>query len=196
MGAEAAPGIRARARSRLRTRDLVLVILGLFPVIGLNVLVYFLPIDYGVFRDWAYLASFAACFVANAASVVPVPYIPVVAHLVQTAESVPLVVVAGAFGSVLGESVAFIAGRVGRRLVAGHPLYARLERVADRPFLAGLVLFAFAAPMNPLFDVAGLAAGALRFPYWVFFVAVFLARVTRLAVLAALVLGLLPVTLR
>ncbi len=47
--------------------------------------------------------------------------------------------------------------------------------------------------MNPLFDVAGLAAGALRFPYWLFFVAVFLARVVRLAVLAALVLGLLPV---
>lgn len=185
--------VRARAWHRLRPRDLILVALGLLPVIALNVLVYFLPIDYGVFRDWAYIASFSACFLANAASVVPVPYIPVVAHLVQTTDSVPAVVVAGALGSVLGESVAFVAGRVSRRLVARHPLYSRLERVADRPVVAGLVLFAFAAPMNPLFDVAGLAAGALRFPYWLFFVAVFLARVVRLAVLAALVLGLLPV---
>jgi len=136
------------------------------------------------------------CFVANAAAVVPVPYIPVVAHLVGTTDSAVVVVLAGALGSVLGESVAFIAGRAGRRLVANHPLYARLAGTMDRPLVAGLMLFALAMPLNPLFDVAGLAAGALRLPYAIFFVSVFLARTARLAIIAALALGLIPVALR
>jgi membrane protein YqaA with SNARE-associated domain len=53
-----------------------------------------------------------------------------------------------------------------------------------RPWLAGAVLFVLAAPPNPAFDVAGLAAGALGVRYAVFFAAVFCARIVRLGVLA------------
>ena len=60
-------------------------------------------------------------------------------------------------------------------------MYRRLHRLADRKWLAGLVLFALAVPLNPLFDVAGLAAGAMGMRYRVFFVAVFTARMLRLA---------------
>jgi membrane protein YqaA with SNARE-associated domain len=42
------------------------------------------------------------------------------------------------------------------------------------------VLFALAAPPNPLFDIAGITAGAMGLPFWMFFVAVFLARIIRL----------------
>jgi uncharacterized membrane protein YdjX (TVP38/TMEM64 family) len=42
---------------------------------------------------------------------------------------------------------------------------------------------ALAAPLNPFFDVAGIAAGAIGMRYRVFFVAVFTARMVRLAVI-------------
>jgi len=45
------------------------------------------------------------------------------------------------------------------------------------------MLFAFAVPPNPVFDVAGLAAGAVGVRYSVFFVSVFAARLIRLAVI-------------
>jgi membrane protein YqaA with SNARE-associated domain len=88
-----------------------------------------------------------------------------------------------ALASVLGESVAFLAGRAEEGIVSEHAIYRRLHRVAQRPLLAGALLFAFAAPPNPIFDVGGLAAGAVGVPYRVFFVAVFAARLVRLAVI-------------
>jgi membrane protein DedA with SNARE-associated domain len=40
-----------------------------------------------------------------------------------------------------------------------------------------------AVPLNPLFDVAGLAAGAMGMRYRVFFIAVFAARIVRFALI-------------
>ncbi|MDQ2912598.1 MAG: VTT domain-containing protein [Chloroflexota bacterium] len=122
-------------------------------------------------------------FLANALIAIPIPYIPIVAHIGATAGMPWLVVVLGALASVLGESVAFLAGRAQEGLVSEHPVYRRVHRVAERPFLAGAMLFAFAVPPNPIFDVAGLAAGAVGVGYRVFFVSVSAARLIRLAVI-------------
>ena len=102
----------------------------------------------------------------------------------RTADLVWLVVLLGALGSVLGESVAFAVGRAGERVARESQWWRRLERLFTKPWLAGVSLFVLAVPPNPLFDVAGLAAGALGVRYLVFFVAVFVARILRLAAVA------------
>ncbi len=155
---------------------------GIF-LVALNIAVYFAPIDYGGFTSFAYLGAFIVCFLANALIAIPIPYIPIVAHIGATAALPWLVVVLGALASVLGESVAFVAGRAEQGIVSEHAVYRRVHRVAERPLLAGAVLFLFAVPPNPIFDVAGLAAGAVGVPYRVFFLAVFAARLIRLAVI-------------
>jgi membrane protein YqaA with SNARE-associated domain len=132
---------------------------------------------------FAYAGAFLVCLVANAVVAIPIPYIPVIAHIGATAESPALVIALAALGSVLGESVAFVVGRAEQGLVSEHPLYKRLHRLAERKWLAGLVLFGLAVPLNPLFDVAGLAAGAMGMRYRVFFVAVFTARIVRMALI-------------
>jgi membrane protein YqaA with SNARE-associated domain len=162
---------------------LVIAAAGVAVLIALNIAVYLAPIDYRALTTFAYAGAFLVCFVANAVVAIPIPYIPVIAHIGATAESAPLVVGLGALGSVLGESVAFLVGRAEQGLVSEHPLYKRLHRLAERKWLAGLVLFGLAVPLNPLFDVAGLAAGAMGMRYRVFFVAVFAARVVRLALI-------------
>ena len=48
------------------------------------------------------------------------------------------------------------------------------------PVRAFVALFALAAPPNPLFDVAGMAAGAFGVPFWVFASAVFCGRFVRM----------------
>jgi membrane protein YqaA with SNARE-associated domain len=164
-------------------KHIVFAIAGIVFLVTLNVAVYFAPIDYGAFTSFAYLGAFIVTLLANALIAVPIPYIPIVAHIGATAEFPWLVVVVGALGSVLGESVAFIAGRAELGLVSEHPIYRRLHRVAERPLLAGVLLFAFAALPNPIFDVGGLAAGAVGVPYRVFFVAVLAARLIRLALI-------------
>ena len=122
----------------------------------------------------------------------PIPYLPVVGQLARTAEFVPLVVLTAAFASVLGESVAYAIGRIEKELFSDHPVYRRLQRLVGRPIRASLVLFVLAVPLNPLFDVAGLAAGALGIPYRIFFWSVFIGRLVRFAILVWGIAALFP----
>jgi membrane protein YqaA with SNARE-associated domain len=172
---------RPRVPEARHRRHIAFAIAGVVFLAVFNIAVFFAPIDYGAFTSFAYVGAFIVTLLANALIVIPIPYVPIVAHIGATAELPWLVVVLGALGSVLGESVAFVAGRAELGLVSEHPVYRRLHRVAQRPVLAGVLIFAWAAPPNPLFDVGGLAAGAVGVPYRVFFIAVFAARLIRLA---------------
>jgi membrane protein YqaA with SNARE-associated domain len=156
---------------------------GVAVFLALNVAVYFAPIDYSALTSFAYIGAFLVCLLANALVAIPIPYIPIIAHIGATADSAAIVVAMGALGSVLGESVAFFIGRAEQGLVSERPIYKRLHRIAERKWLAGLVVFGLAVPLNPLFDVAGLAAGAIGMRYRVFFIAVFAARILRLALI-------------
>lgn len=161
----------------------VIAVVGVAVFVALNVAVYLAPIDYQALASFAYIGAFLICLLANALVAIPIPYVPIIAHLGASAADPAIVVVLGALGSVLGESVAFLIGRAEQGLVSEHPIYRRLHRLAERRFLAGVLLFAMAAPLNPLFDVAGIAAGAIGMRYRVFFIAVFAARVLRLALI-------------
>jgi membrane protein YqaA with SNARE-associated domain len=135
-------------------------------------------------RSYTYAGVFFVTLLANATTIVPTPYIPLVACIAAQTDNLPLVVVLGALGSALGESVAFFIGRSGRGLVQETRLYRWAHGQMSHPWRAFAVLFLFGAPPNPAFDVAGLAAGAFGIPYWFFFVAVFLARIIRVWIIA------------
>jgi membrane protein YqaA with SNARE-associated domain len=135
-------------------------------------------------RNYTYLGVFLVTLLANATTIVPTPYIPIVACIAAQTDNLPLVVALGALGSALGESVAFFVGRSGRGVVEDTRLYRWVHRQMSHPWRAFAVLFLFGAPPNPAFDVAGLAAGALGLPYWFFFSTVFLARIIRIWLIA------------
>jgi membrane protein YqaA with SNARE-associated domain len=159
------------------------ILLGLL-VTAANVGIYFLNIDYRIFGAYAYLGVFIVTLIANATTIVPVPYITIVACIAGQSENVMLVALAGGLGSVLGESVAFFIGRSGRAIAEETRFYYWVKRQLQHPWRAFLVLFGLAAPINPAFDVAGLAAGALGVPYWLFFTAVLLGRMIRFGLIA------------
>jgi membrane protein YqaA with SNARE-associated domain len=153
-------------------------------VTAANVGIYWLDIDYRVFGAYAYLGVFVVTLIANATTIVPVPYITIVACIAGQNSDLVLVALAGGLGSVLGESVAFSIGRSGRAIAEETRFYDWVKRQLQHPWRAFLVLFGLAAPINPAFDVAGLAAGALGVPYWLFFTAVFLGRMIRFGLIA------------
>jgi membrane protein YqaA with SNARE-associated domain len=166
-----------------RTRIIRTVLIGVI-ALTLNIVIYLLPIDYGAFGNYAYLGVFLITAIANATVIIPVPYIPIVARVAAQSDSLALVILAGALGSALGESVAFFVGRSGRAVVADTRFYRWVQRQLRHPWRAFIVLFLLAAPPNPLFDVAGLTAGALGLPYRLFVVAVFLGRLIRIGLIA------------
>ncbi len=163
-------------------------------VVFLNILAYILiPVDVlqraGAF---GYVGAFITAAIANASVVVPVPYYPVIARLAQALD-VWGVVLAAAAGSALGESVAFFVGRMGRAAAEETRFYRWVRRQLQQPWRAALALFILSAPPNPAFDVAGLLAGALGVPLWMFLSAVFLGRMIRMALVALVGVGLAEV---
>jgi len=159
------------------------IVLGLL-VTAANVGIYWLKIDYRIFGAYAYLGVFIVTLIANATTIVPVPYITIVACIAGQSDNLVLVALAGALGSALGESVAFFVGRSGRAIAEETRFYGWVKRQMRHPWRAFAVLFGLAAPINPVFDIAGLAAGALGVPYWLFFTAVFLGRLIRFWLIA------------
>jgi membrane protein YqaA with SNARE-associated domain len=152
----------------------------------LNVLVIALPQPW--FEGWGnygYLGVFLVTLLANASVFVPVPYPGIVAKL-ATDLNVAGIAVLGAAGSVLGETTGYLVGRAGRGVVEKTAFYLWLQRQLRTPVRAFVVLFLLSAPPNPFFDIAGLAAGSLGVPFWVFASATFCGRIVRLVILAVL----------
>lgn len=183
-GLSAVTGLAKPRQADGRVRSWRRIAVAVALLIALNVAIFAAPVNYRALGMFAYVGVFLLCFVANATTFIPVPYIPVVAHVAATVQLVPLLVLAAALGSVLGESVSYVVGRAGTGIVEEHAFWRRIETWIARPWRAGVVLFLLAVPLNPLFDVAGLAAGALGLRYRVFFASVFLARVVRMSVIA------------
>lgn len=167
-----------------RTAHPVQKVFAVVAVLAMNVALFVAPFDYTVLGGLAYPGAFLLTFIANAAVVVPVPYVPILAHIAQTAGSTVLVVLLAASGSALGECVAFAVGRVEKDLFEGHGWFERLRRFFAHPRRAAIALFLFAAPLNPVFDVGGAVAGAVGVPFRTFFAAVFLGRIVRFTILA------------
>lgn len=127
----------AKRRAMLRT-----IAIG-FVAVALNVLAYaLLPPDLARrLGAFSYLGVFLVTLLANATTIVPTPYIPIVACMAAQSDNLPAVIVAGALGSVLGESVAFFVGRSGRAILEETRFYLWVRRQLQHPWRAFAVLF-------------------------------------------------------
>lgn len=183
------PGAEAPAAPRrLWLRPLLL---GL-AVTAANVAVFLLlpPALLERLGSFGYLGAFFAAGVANATVLVPVPYFPLLIRLGQVLDPWGVVLLAAA-GSATGELVAYYVGRSGRGAVAQTRFYHWVRGHLSSPWRAPLLLFALSAPPMPIFDVAGLLAGALAVPVGVFFGSVFLGRIVRMGAVVFIGVGLL-----
>ncbi len=80
-------------------------------------------------------------------------------------------------GEAIGEFSGYAAGYGGRIVIENRPVYARIHRWMDRR--GTMTMFLMSTVPNPLFDVAGLAAGAVEMPVGRFFAAVFAGKVIK-----------------
>ncbi len=111
--------------------------------------------------DWGYVGVFLLQLI-NSATVVlfPVPGHAVIFAVSGTLNPL-LIGLFGAAGAALGEITAYMAGRGGSSMVDESRWYKRLESMGTR--WRGWAIFIFAASPLP-FDIAGVWAGAIRYP--------------------------------
>jgi uncharacterized membrane protein YdjX (TVP38/TMEM64 family) len=87
-------------------------------------------------------------------------------------------------GEAIGEFTGYAAGYGGRIVFEGRPEYERVRRWMERR--GTITMFVLSAFPNPLFDVAGVAAGAVKMPVRRFFLAVLAGKIIKDTYLAAI----------
>lgn len=116
-------------------------------------------------EQYGYAAVFMVGLVSNATIIFPVPGLAV-SSVMGSVFNPWIVGLVGGVGQALGELTGYMAGYSGHRLVDENPIYKRLVHWMQRH--GTLTIFILAVTPNPVADVGGMTAGALRFPLWKF----------------------------
>lgn len=173
-------------------RQKIIPLLALLLVITISVgLFYFYkqyPHRIEELTAYGYLGAFVISIIFNATVILPAGNIVILSALGATLPSAVVVGLVGGAGAAIGEITGYIAGYSGRGLVQRSRIYSRVEGWVRRWGAVAIFVLSL-APF--IFDLAGIAAGALRFPFWKFFLLCWLGRTLLYVVFVVLaVLGL------
>ena len=168
-----APPRNAWIKTRLLPALILLFVAAI--VVGIFLVYRYHPEKIESLKAYGYLGIFIISLTLNATLVLPAGNIIIMAGMATALPAVlgipaPFMVgIIGGLGAAIGESTGYIAGYGGQSVLEKKKeLYARMEHWLKRWGIWLVMLFS-ALPL--VFDVVGLAAGALRYPYWKFFLA-------------------------
>lgn len=166
------------SRTQHSPRAAVWRIAALAFAVSVTILIYLWRDQLARFSSYGYLGLFVMSIVGNATILLPMPSLA--ATFVAGRVFNPLLVgIVSAAGMSIGELSGYLAGYGGTAIVEAKDQgrYQRLGTWMRRHgFLTILIL---AAIPNPLFDLAGVIAGMLRFPLWYFMLACFLGKLIK-----------------
>ncbi len=124
---------------------------------------------------YGYAGAFIISIIFNATLILPAGNMLVQMTLGTAAALSPVLVgVAGGVGATIGETTGYIAGRSGRGLIKRSKMYGRVEGWIKK--WGVLTIFVFSI-VPFVFDLVGIGAGALRVPFWKFFLACMAGRI-------------------
>lgn len=124
-------------------------------------------------EGYGYLGIFLISILGNSTIVVPAPVI-LTAFVGGSLFNPFLVGIVTAAGATIGELTGFLAGLGGKVFVKENKSYKRVEGWIHKNGF--LTIFVLAAIPNPLFDLAGIAAGVTGYPVKKFLFATFLGK--------------------
>lgn len=129
-----------------------------------------------------YAGAFLIMLVGNATVVFPVPGLIFVIAMGGTLPHPWLVGLVAGPGAALGEFTGYLAGYGGATPLEQTRLYRQFDRWMDH--FGPLVVFLLAVIPNPVFDMAGLLAGASHMPWWQFLAAAWIGKTIQAVFLA------------
>lgn len=151
-----------------QTRQLLLRLLALLIVVVISIIIYSIRDRAEEFSRYGYAGVFLIAFMAYATVFLPAPGVALIAAMGGIFNPFWVGIIAG-LGAASGEVIGYIAGYSGQGIASKINIYDRLVRMTKR--FGPLAVFILAVIPNPLFDLAGAAAGTLRMPVFRFFLA-------------------------
>jgi len=161
--------------------------LALLSSLAITALVIIYRHELARFAPYGYIGVFIISLLGNATVILPVPSLLGV-FAAGTAFNPLLVGLVAGVAEPLGELTGYLAGYGGGAIIENRRLYERVHHwMRSGNFLSGYVtIFVLSAIPNPLFDLAGIAAGAMRMPLRGFLVSCWLGKTLKATVLAFL----------
>jgi uncharacterized membrane protein YdjX (TVP38/TMEM64 family) len=153
-------------------RKRILYVVGLLLVIAIIAVIGIVyaknPEFFKDLEGYGYAGIFVISVILNATIIIPISVMAIVSSMGAVLPSPLLVGIIAGVGAGIGEMTAYLAGRAGRALLAKSSVYTRVEKWVMRwGWIAVFILSVF--PF--VFDVVGIIAGAMRMPWWRFWLA-------------------------
>jgi uncharacterized membrane protein YdjX (TVP38/TMEM64 family) len=128
-----------------------------------------------------YPGIFLVSMLANATLILPIPGVLFTSAMGAVFNPFWVAVAAGS-GASIGEISGYLAGFSGQGIVERTKWSDRIESWMRK--YGGITIFVMALIPNPLFDVAGITAGALKMPFYQFFLFCLLGKVLKMMAFA------------
>ncbi len=162
--------------------QLLAILLAIFITIGIALLpIDWRHLDWERIKQYGYAGLFFTALLSDATVLIPFPGLAAVFLAGGFLNPIIVGIITG-LGSALGELTGYLAGFGGRAVIEEHANYAKLERWMKQK--GTLTIFILSIIPNPLFDMAGIMAGSLKFPLWQFILICWLGKAIKFAVIA------------
>jgi membrane protein DedA with SNARE-associated domain len=145
--------------SRLKLR--LFQALTLIFVIGITIYIYSIRDQAPALARYGYPGIFLLSILANATIILPAPGLAIVFTFGGVFSPLGVGLAAG-LGAAIGELSGYLAGMSGQAIIDNPKLYERFEGYMRK--YGGLTITVLAFLPLPVFDLAGVAAGALKMP--------------------------------
>lgn len=159
-------------------------ILALIVVIGLSLFIFSIREDATKLAYLGYPGVFLIAFMAYATVILPAPALAIIFTFGGVLSNPLAVAIAASLGATLGEISGYLAGFGGQVMVERLDIYQRLTFWMQKH--GSITVYVLSAIPNPFFDIAGMAAGALRMPLPSFLFWCFLGQTTKMLIFSYL----------
>lgn len=156
-----------KIEKRFWARERYFQILALLFVLILSALLLYNREKVAGLEIYGYLGVFIVSLITCSSIVVPVPGWILVATMGAILNPLLVGIISG-LGGTLGEMTGYLLGYGGRMAIENTTIYNKLVQWMKR--WGSVTIFVLALIPNPFFDIAGAAAGLLRFPIWKFII--------------------------
>lgn len=156
-------------------------ILSIIFVIALTIIIVVYHNKAHGLEKYGYPGIFVLSFLTYATVIIPIPGLLVISAMGAYFNPLLIALVAG-LGATLGQLTGYIAGFGSQPMVERVKIYRQMVEWVKK--YGGLSILFLSALPNPLFDITGAAAGALRMPVLKFFFWTWLGETTKMLAFA------------
>ena len=155
-------------------------ILTLLFAIAISVGAFFLSSEFSkypqIFEQLGYAGVFIIALISSATIFLPAPGFAIIFAMSAFLNPLLVGIIAGV-GSGIGELTSYLIGYSGSSKISRTKLYLQHEKGLQKYGMSAIFLLSVLP--NPVLDLAGIAAGAIKMPVWKFLLATILGKIVK-----------------